>query len=95
MTSQSPSRAVGFIHITKLSRRLQTGFLLGEGKWEIIPGMYIVYPAGELVQSYPLPKMSDVGVGSLVATVFLHSCTDAAPVLCGTMSRNSQAEAGF
>lgn len=62
---------------------LQTGFLLGEGKWEITSGMYIAYPAGELVQSYPFPKMCDVGVGSLVTTVPVHSSAPAQmQVLC-------------
>lgn len=77
MTPRSPSHAVGFIHITKLSRRLQTGFVLGEGKWEIMSGMHVVDPAGELVQSYPFPKMCDVGVRSLVAAVPLHSSAPA------------------
>lgn len=54
--------------------------------------MHIVYPAGELVQSYPFPKTCDVGVGPLMATVFLHS---SAPAPCGAMDTNSQAEVGF
>lgn len=46
--------------------------------------MFIVYPAGELVQSYPFPKMGDVAVGPLLETLFLHSSSPALiQLVCG------------